>query len=183
MSTIDFGSRYFVAEVHRSVSADGFISIMADGIEVSASGDLIFKCHGKDGSELVGLVLARSQWTTCFAASMIDGQPVAVEQWAQGERKWIKRNMDVEREKEKLTPTLRYKVLERDGFKCVVCGRSQGDSVKLHVDHYIPLSKGGRTELKNLRTLCAECNHGKAGRMPLSEETLRGQPAPAQGQE
>jgi len=168
-SSLDYGRYRFIAEVHRSVSADGFISIMADGIEVSASGDLIFKCHVKDGSEIIGLVLARSQWTSCFTASMIDGQPVAVDRWAPGESKWIKRNMDVEREKEKMTPTLRYSVLERDGFKCVACGRSQSDSVKLHVDHFIPLSKGGKTEPKNLRTLCAECNHGKGGRMPLPE--------------
>ena len=65
------------------------------------------------------------------------------------------------RERAKVTPSLRYDVLKRDGFRCCYCGRSQADGVKLHVDHIIPVAKGGRTELSNLQTLCAECNMGK----------------------
>ena len=34
--------------------------------------------------------------------------------------------------------------------------------VKLHVDHIKPVSKGGKTELSNLRTLCERCNLGKS---------------------
>lgn len=32
---------------------------------------------------------------------------------------------------------------------------------KLHVDHIIPIAKGGKTVKENLRTLCEECNWGK----------------------
>ena len=62
-----------------------------------------------------------------------------------------------------LTPSLRYDVLKRDNFRCQICGRSSDDdNVKLHVDHIIPVSKGGKTELSNLRTLCQDCNLGKS---------------------
>lgn len=75
---------------------------------------------------------------------------------------------------EKLSPTLkpgrdpslrlRYHVLKRDCFKCKQCGASPAtrSDVKLHIDHIIPWSKGGLTNLENLQTLCLECNLGKS---------------------
>jgi len=54
-------------------------------------------------------------------------------------------------------PKLRFKVLERDGCKCVYCGAER----YLEIDHIIPLSKGGKTNLNNLQTLCMKCNKGK----------------------
>lgn len=64
-------------------------------------------------------------------------------------------------ERSLMTPSLRYDILKRDGFRCTICGRSQDDGVKLHVDHIKPVSKGGKTEPNNLRTLCEDCNQGK----------------------
>lgn len=61
-----------------------------------------------------------------------------------------------------MTPKLRYKILKRDKFRCTICGRSQNDGAKLHVDHIKPVSKGGKTEENNLRTLCDICNLGKS---------------------
>ena len=60
-----------------------------------------------------------------------------------------------------VTPKLRYEIMKRDGFRCVRCGCSKEDGVKLHVDHIKPVSKGGKTEKSNLRTLCNLCNLGK----------------------
>lgn len=59
--------------------------------------------------------------------------------------------------------SLRYRVLKRDSFKCVICGRSPALEVglELHVDHIIPFSKGGKTVEQNLRCLCKDCNLGK----------------------
>lgn len=59
--------------------------------------------------------------------------------------------------------SLRYRVLCRDHFRCVICGRSpaKDHSVELHVDHIIPWSKGGQNVEENLRTLCFGCNLGK----------------------
>lgn len=61
---------------------------------------------------------------------------------------------------------LRYRILERDQFACAACGATADDGIKLHVDHIVPVSKGGRTEESNLQVLCAECNLGKFDRMP-----------------
>jgi len=63
-----------------------------------------------------------------------------------------------------LTSSMRYNILRRDGFKCQICGRKQEDGVKLHVDHIIPVSRGGKSVPSNLRTLCEDCNIGKGAK-------------------
>lgn len=40
-------------------------------------------------------------------------------------------------ERDKMTYALRYKVLKRDGFKCVLCGGND----RLEIDHILPVSK------------------------------------------
>ena len=59
---------------------------------------------------------------------------------------------------------LRFMILRRDHFRCVACGQSPAtdNSVKLHVDHIKPWSKGGQTIAQNLQTLCQTCNLGKS---------------------
>ncbi len=59
---------------------------------------------------------------------------------------------------------LRFKVLQRDNFKCCLCWASpaKDPTVELHVDHIIPWSKGGETTIENLQTLCSKCNYGKS---------------------
>ena len=61
----------------------------------------------------------------------------------------------------------RFKVLQRDGCKCCICGASPAiDShVVLHIDHVIPVSKGGSSDITNLQTLCSKCNLGKSNLM------------------
>lgn len=78
--------------------------------------------------------------------------------------KWKKEReykMTAEYERSRMTNSLRYNVMQRDGFRCVLCGATQEDGVKLHVDHIKPIAKGGKTEMSNLRTLCDRCNFGK----------------------
>lgn len=59
---------------------------------------------------------------------------------------------------------LRFKVMQRDNFKCCICGKSPATSpnVTLHIDHIKPWSKGGETTIDNLQTLCSDCNLGKS---------------------
>ncbi len=64
-----------------------------------------------------------------------------------------------------LSDSLRYDVLKRDNFRCVLCGMSSKDGAILHVDHIVPVSKGGKTEIDNLRTLCEKCNIGKSNKI------------------
>lgn len=68
-------------------------------------------------------------------------------------------------ERRRVTDKLRYQILRRDGFRCQLCGASQADGVRLHVDHIIPVSKGGTSDVENLRTLCDRCNLGKSDQM------------------
>ena len=61
---------------------------------------------------------------------------------------------------------VRFQVLNRDRFKCVLCGDSPSSNpvCVLHVDHIVPWSKGGRTSTENLRSLCNSCNIGRGNR-------------------
>ncbi len=79
-----------------------------------------------------------------------------------------------------MTDSLRYDVMHRDGFRCVLCGASPktDPNIVLHVDHIMPLSKGGKTEMSNLRTLCERCNLGK--RDKIEKGTVPEQTEPAQ---
>ncbi|EKD43052.1 MAG: hypothetical protein ACD_72C00479G0003 [uncultured bacterium] len=60
---------------------------------------------------------------------------------------------------------LRYEILQRDGSRCVICGKTTKDDI-LVVDHIVPVVRGGTNSPNNLQTLCRACNHGK---MILSE--------------
>ena len=71
----------------------------------------------------------------------------------------------VQAERSKMTDSLRYDVLRRDGYRCRICGASSSDGAKLEVDHIIPVSKGGKTEMSNLQTLCMRCNRGKRDKL------------------
>jgi len=61
---------------------------------------------------------------------------------------------------------LRFRVLRRDRFKCLLCGDhpARNAACTLHIDHIIPWSRGGKTREDNLRTLCAACNVGRSSR-------------------
>lgn len=62
---------------------------------------------------------------------------------------------------EDFSAALRAQILERDGYRCVICGLGQENGVELHVDHIKPKDKGGRATLENGQTLCAAHNFRK----------------------
>lgn len=56
---------------------------------------------------------------------------------------------------------LRWHVLERDHFTCLMCDKtyaSRGGPLVLHAHHITPRSHGGRDEVGNLATLCRNCH-------------------------
>jgi len=63
-----------------------------------------------------------------------------------------------ERELWDFSPETKKKILKRDGYKCVVCGRGYRDGVELVVDHIRPKDKGGTNDMDNGQTLCMEHN-------------------------
>ena len=58
----------------------------------------------------------------------------------------------------------RLRILDRDGWRCVLCGASS----RLEVDHIQPLWEGGAEEDSNLRALCKSCHIARHRRTPLS---------------
>ena len=55
-----------------------------------------------------------------------------------------------------ISPKLRFQILQRDGFKCVLCGSKE----MLEVDHKDE-NKNNNVPA-NLQTLCHQCNIGKS---------------------
>jgi len=53
-------------------------------------------------------------------------------------------------------------VLDRDGHRCLKCERTE----LLQMDHVKAWSRGGRTTVRNLQTLCQPCN-GSKGRQRI----------------
>lgn len=69
-----------------------------------------------------------------------------------------------QQERNKMSQALRAQIIRRDNSRCRMCGASVSDGVTLHVDHIVPVSKGGLTLEHNLQTLCQQCNLGKSNR-------------------
>ena len=67
------------------------------------------------------------------------------------------------RTRREISDRQRFRILVRDGFRCMSCGASplHQPGVELHVDHIVPWSKGGETTDDNLQSKCAKCNLGK----------------------
>ena len=69
---------------------------------------------------------------------------------------------------EDFSPTLKEKILKRDGYKCQNCQFGSKNSRDLVVDHMTPKPKGGRATLENGMTLCTRCNNIKSNHAVLS---------------
>jgi len=59
---------------------------------------------------------------------------------------------------EDFTSAQKRQILERDGYKCVICGKGKNDGIELHVDHIKPKDKGGRATIENGQVLCSQHN-------------------------
>ena len=52
-------------------------------------------------------------------------------------------------------------IIDKYGDKCFYCG-----GLFTHIDHYMPLSKGGSHTLDNVRPSCEPCNLTKSNKLP-----------------
>lgn len=75
--------------------------------------------------------------------------------------RYISKDVRIKIRLEDFSAKIKLAILERDGHRCVICGRGERDGVTLHVDHCIPKDKGGRATLENGQTLCAPHNFKK----------------------
>ena len=107
------------------------------------------------------------------------------------QKKWRKENLDIQRasknrwraanpEKRRTEDTNRRarkkqargkhtaadvkRILRRQGKRCVYCKASL--DAGYHVDHIVPLAKGGSNGPDNLQCLCPTCNLSKGAKMP-----------------
>lgn len=65
------------------------------------------------------------------------------------------------RKLEDFTANQKKQILERDGYKCVICGKGIKEGVELHVDHIKPKDFGGEATIENGQTLCSQHNFMK----------------------
>ena len=65
------------------------------------------------------------------------------------------------RELEDFTEKQKNEILERDRFRCVICGKGGQSGIELQVDHIKPKDKGGKATIENGQTLCAAHNFRK----------------------
>ena len=63
-----------------------------------------------------------------------------------------------------ITKTEIINMLKEQGFKCLEC--SIDVSERYHLDHIMPLSKGGNNSLENIQILCPSCNCSKGAKTP-----------------
>lgn len=98
-------------------------------------------------------------WAGAFCPRCMDGYGAA---WI----KWLPKPTD-KRRRPNMPDGLRWRVFERDGFRCRYCGRHRDqleEGEYLHADHVVPVSRGGKTLEANLVCACTACNLGKSDR-------------------
>lgn len=134
-------------------------------------------------ADLVSQMMPLDQFPAAKRAAIADAaaQPTPPEQWlAYGppdspfplaritSRAWVEwhvqRGVDpFERKRDKIPPTIRAAVLERDGLVCQLCG-GDVDSGDVHLDHIKPWSLGGSDSVENLQVTHSACNIRKGAR-------------------
>jgi 5-methylcytosine-specific restriction endonuclease McrA len=66
--------------------------------------------------------------------------------------------------RKKLPENMRLAIYAEYDFKCAICFVDL-KLVKPHIDHKIPISKGGADSLDNLQPLCERCNLKKGSKL------------------
>ena len=84
-------------------------------------------------------------------------------QYKENDIEFIKLILEKPKRTRYINEKTRLKILKKDNYRCVKCGRSPAThlNLSLHIDHIKPFSKGGDNSEENLQTLCDKCNLGK----------------------
>lgn len=109
-------------------------------------------------------MLGISEQATFDALEKLEGPSAKVELLAA--RGWRIRNFERYADvvaRPAIPPALRLRVLERDGLVCHVCSNPV-EATDVHIDHVIPLSRGGMTSLENLKVSHSFCNMSKGAK-------------------
>lgn len=74
------------------------------------------------------------------------------------------RDPEAPRKRPPLSLTLRQAVIARDGYWCGICG-SEVIPTDVHIDHILPVIRGGLDLLVNLQVAHSTCNMRKGARV------------------
>ena len=85
----------------------------------------------------------------------------AIEFRANGKSVTIEDVKTDDKDSRRISQTVKDKVWNRDGGKCVECGSNKF----LEFDHIIPHSKGGANSYRNIQLLCEACNRSKSDKI------------------
>lgn len=102
-----------------------------------------------------------AQWATSYEWLSKRRDMLADINYATNLRSWNAKN-----QRELMTPELRMQIMERDNYTCQICGKYMPDGNDIHIDHIIPIARGGKTVPDNLQVLCSHCNLSKGTKMP-----------------
>jgi 5-methylcytosine-specific restriction endonuclease McrA len=64
-------------------------------------------------------------------------------------------------ERRQIPSEVRLQIWKRDDGRCRKCGSQE----RIHLDHIIPVSKGGSDAVENLELLCQSCNLSKGAKI------------------
>lgn len=109
---------------------------------------------------------------TSYKVSVTDSEWMTNWQWLNNRYKRLEkigfeatlRDYNSKSQRKLMTPSLRKTIMERDHYTCQNCGKYMPDEVGLHIDHIVPIAKGGKSIPSNLRVLCSKCNGSKGAR-------------------
>lgn len=77
---------------------------------------------------------------------------------AKGVYRYEPDSINLRQDLEDFSQSLKKQILERDDYKCVICGMGKKEGVELHIDHIKPKDLGGKATLENGQTLCSKHN-------------------------
>ena len=89
------------------------------------------------------------------------GCAAAARTWAKKNRPARNRLQQMRRAGGSITQAQWDAILLRHGGLCAQCGSDK----EIHMDHIIPVARGGKTEPSNLQPLCRPCNQSKGAKL------------------
>lgn len=123
------------------------------------------------------------QWSTILVVCIFNhfGEILAEKQKALEDEYMGIINDETPVDRESIPLAVRRFVIERDAFTCSYC-YSEGepdrdaDGQAWHIDHALPVSRGGRTHPNNLTLSCTRCNLSKGSKTPVEFMRYRNRP-------
>lgn len=83
------------------------------------------------------------------------------------EKKAIVRRNKLLRKNSQVNKSTKAQVALLHNGKCAICSTINNQKGQMHIDHIIPISRGGGDEIENLQLLCKKCNDTKGSLLPI----------------